>query len=119
MRVHPADENAPIDSLSGGNRQKVMMGRLRLINPEIYLLNEPTRGVDISTKPVLLDLIKHDLVEDSAVIMTSESEEELIIACDRILIFFKGEIVRELKKNDASFDVNEIYKCSQGIGVPA
>ena len=69
-----------------------MMGRLRLINPEIYLLNEPTRGVDISTKPVLLDLIKHDLVEDSAVIMTSESEEELIIACDRILIFFKVKL---------------------------
>ena len=75
MRVHPADENAPIDSLSGGNRQKVMMGRLRLINPEIYLLNEPTRGVDISTKPVLLDLIKHDLVEDSAVIILVKAKK--------------------------------------------
>ena len=117
MQVNPPRIDAVINSLSGGNRQKVMMGRLRLIGPRLYLLNEPTRGVDIATKPVLLSLVRDELAMHSAVIMTSESEEELVEACDRVLIFFRGRVVREIVRSDPQFTVGEIYRTSQGVDV--
>ncbi len=117
MQVKTPGPDAVINSLSGGNRQKVMMGRLRLMNPKVYLLNEPTRGVDIATKPQLLSIIRRDLASRSAVIMTSESEDELVEACDRVLVFFKGRIVRELLRADPQFTVGEIYRTGQGVDV--
>jgi ABC-type sugar transport system ATPase subunit len=115
MQVKPPNPDAIINTLSGGNRQKVMIGRLRLMRPRLYLLNEPTRGVDISTKPELLRVIRHDLTASSAVIMTSESEEELIDTCDRVLLVLRGRIVREIRRGDPGFNVADIYRASQGV----
>lgn len=117
MQVKTPGPDTSINSLSGGNRQKVMMGRLRLMRPRLYLLNEPTRGVDISTKPQLLSIIRRDLASHSAVIMTSESEEELVAVCDRVLVFYKGRIVRELRRSEPDFTASEIYRAGQGVGV--
>jgi ABC-type sugar transport system ATPase subunit len=115
MQVKPPDPDAIINTLSGGNRQKVMIGRLRLMTPRVYLLNEPTRGVDISTKPELLRVIRHELTANSGVIMTSEAEEELVDTCDRILVFYKGRIVKETRRGDADFKASEVYRASQGV----
>mgnify|MGYP001627837381 FL=1 len=110
--------DVPIDGLSGGNKQKVLLGRLSLSAPRVVLLNEPTRGVDISAKPHILKLVREDLSRDAGVIMISESEEELAEICDRILIFYQGEVVRELKRGMPGFDVETIYKSIQGVEVP-
>lgn len=117
MQVKTRSIGTDIDTLSGGNRQKVMIGRLRLMKPRVYLLNEPTRGVDIATKPELLRVVRQELTEHSAVVMTSESEEELVDTCDRILVFYKGRIVRELRRGEPDFTVNVIYRTGQGVDV--
>ena len=116
MQVKTPSLDTDIDTLSGGNRQKVMLARLRLMTPQVFLLNEPTRGVDIATKPELLRMVREDLTQHSAVIMTSESEEELIETCDRVLVFLGGRIVRELKRGNPEFTVGEIYRTGQGVG---
>lgn len=115
MQVKTPSLDTDIDTLSGGNRQKVMLARLRLMTPRVFLLNEPTRGVDIATKPELLRVVREELTEHSAVIMTSESEEELIETCDRVLVFLRGRIVRELRRGDTDFKVGEIYRTGQGV----
>ena len=115
LHVHPARPDAQITSLSGGNRQKVMIGRLRLMEPNVYVLSEPTRGVDIGTKPLILETIRGELAEKSGVLMTSEAEEELVDYCDRIVVFYQGEIVKEVHRGDPDFSVDGIYRLSQGV----
>ena len=115
LEIRPDRSDVVIDTLSGGNRQKVMIGRLQLMRPLVYLLNEPTRGIDIATKPRVLSIVKNHLAETAAVVMTSESEEELVECCDRILIFWRGAIVAELQRGDPQFTASVIYRLSQGI----
>ena len=114
MQVKTPSLAADIDTLSGGNRQKVMFSRLQLMRPQVYLLNEPTRGVDIATKPGCCGRAGR-LAAHSAVLMTSESEEELIDTCDRVLVFLKGRVVRELRRGDPDFTVADIYRTGQGV----
>lgn len=115
LKVKTPGLDVPIDGLSGGNKQKVLLGRLSLTAPRVILLNEPTRGVDISAKPDILKLIREDLSRNAGVIMISESEEELTEICDRILIFYKGRMVRNLTRGMPGFDVETIYKTVQGV----
>lgn len=119
LRVKTPGLHVPIDGLSGGNKQKVMLGRLSLTAPRLVLLNEPTRGVDISAKPDILKMIREDLSREAGVIMISESEEELVEICDRILVFYKGRVVRELIRGRPGFDVETVYKTIQGVELPA
>jgi ABC-type sugar transport system ATPase subunit len=115
LNISPPQPSALITSLSGGNRQKVMIGRLRLMKPDVYLLAEPTRGVDIGTKPLILETIRGVLAEKAGVVMTSESEEELVDYCDRIVVFFRGRVVKVLARGDREFTVDGIYRLSQGV----
>lgn len=117
LKVKTPGVDAQIDGLSGGNKQKVLLGRLSLTAPRLVLLNEPTRGVDISAKPDILKLIRTDLARDAGVIMISESEEELIEICDRVLVFYRGRVIAELERGGPGFDVETIYKSVQGVGV--
>lgn len=119
LKVKTPGLHVPIDGLSGGNKQKILLGRLSLTSPGVILLNEPTRGVDISARPDILRLIREDLCRNAGVIMISESEEELIEICDRVLVFFKGEVVRELTRGTPGFDVETIYKSVQGVEISA
>lgn len=119
LKVKTPGLDVPIDGLSGGNKQKILLGRLSLMQPRLVLLNEPTRGVDISAKPDILQLIRTDFARTAGVIMISESEEELAEICDRILVFYKGRVVRELIRGAPGFDVETIYKTLQGVEIPA
>ncbi len=115
LQVKTPSIRSIINNLSGGNKQKVMINRLALTKPQLFLLNEPTRGVDISAKPPLLKMIREELANDSAVIITSESEEELIEVCDRVMIFLMGEVSRVIERGESEFDVAEIYRQIQGV----
>ena len=115
LKVKTPGLHVEIDGLSGGNKQKIMLGRLSLTAPQLVLLNEPTRGVDISAKPDILKMIREELSRDAGVIMISESEEELVEICDRVLVFLKGKVAREFVRGSAGFDVDTIYKTIQGV----
>ena len=109
--------DARIDTLSGGNRQKVMLARLMNTSPAVLLLDEPTRGVDIGAKVEIMTVIRGSLTADRAVIVTMESEEELVELCDRILVVVKGRLVRTLSRGEQTFNETEVYRLAQGVGL--
>ncbi len=115
LNIKTPSLDTKIDHLSGGNRQKVVLSRVALTEPLILVLNEPTRGVDLATKPDILKMIRTRLTQNSGVIFTSESEEELVETCDRILIFYRGQIQQVFLRNTEDFTVSKVYRAIQGI----
>jgi ABC-type sugar transport system ATPase subunit len=102
-----------VQSLSGGNRQKVVIGKLILLSPRIFLLDEPTKGIDISAKKTMLDIVRNRLVRNAAVVLTSPSLEELIQTCDRIIVLHEGLLTKHFYQKD--FDYESIYLAMQGV----
>ncbi len=82
--------DAPTKSLSGGNQQKVLLGRIIEQNAELILLDEPTKGVDIGAKSDIYDIIRRLADEGRCIVVVSSEEEELVEICDRIAIFQHG-----------------------------
>jgi ABC-type sugar transport system ATPase subunit len=115
FKVKAQGPEVGMSGLSGGNKQKVLIARLTLNAPRLLILNEPTRGVDLATKPEILKAIRTDLSRDSAVIMLTESEEEMITVCDRIHIFFRGRVIAVLNRGEENFTVSTLYKTIQGV----
>lgn len=82
--------DAPARSLSGGNQQKVLLGRIIEQNADVVLLDEPTKGVDIGAKGDIYDIIRRLADEGRCIIVVSSEEEELMEVCDRVAIFRQG-----------------------------
>ena len=104
--------NDDIDSLSGGNKQKVMISRIMGLEPKIYILNEPTQGIDIETKQEILKTVREKMSKVSSVIIASESIKELMAVCDRIIVLYRGNIKQIFCKE--KFFEDEIYMKMQG-----
>ncbi len=102
-----------VQNLSGGNRQKVMLGRVASTRASVLLLDEPTKGIDISAKQSVLRSIKNSLSREAAVLMTSPGLEDLLEVCDRILVLVGGKIQREFLREE--FDELVLYQAIQGI----
>ncbi len=99
--------------LSGGNKQKVVVGRILSARPRIYLLDEPTKGIDIAAKRSILAQTRATLRREAAVILTSPGLEDLLEACDRILVLHQGRIVAAFPRD--AFDESRIYMAMQGL----
>ena len=100
--------------LSGGNKQKVIVGKILASKPKVFLLDEPTRGIDISAKRSILGIIKERLSDEFAgVMMTAPAEEDLMSICDRILVLYEGEILSEFSREE--FDEVALYLAMQGV----
>jgi ribose transport system ATP-binding protein len=102
LRVKTAGLDAAITSLSGGNQQKVIIGRWLLTEPSVLLLDDPTRGVDVGAKAELYRLIHELCREGIAAIVTSSELPELLILCDRILVLCEGRLTGELTRDQFS-----------------
>jgi len=83
-------------SLSGGNQQKLVIGKWLLTSPRIILLNDPTRGIDVATKQELYQLLRRLADEGAAILFYSTDYDELIGCCDRVLVMYDGTVKREL-----------------------
>jgi len=92
MRIKTPSQSTQIRSLSGGNQQKVIIGRWLLTKPEILLLDEPTRGIDVGAKYEIYQLINDLAKEGKGVIMASSEMPELLGVCDRILVMSGGRV---------------------------
>ncbi len=92
MKVKTPSQKTQIKSLSGGNQQKVIIGRWLLTNPEILLMDEPTRGIDVGAKYEIYQLIIDLANKGKGVIMVSSEMPELLGICDRILVMSNGHI---------------------------
>jgi len=102
LNVRTPSQDTLIKSLSGGNQQKVVIGRWLLIDPEVLLLDEPTRGVDVGAKYEIYQLIIDLAKRGKGVIFVSSEMPELLGICDRILIMSNGRIagIEEAKNLD-------------------
>jgi methyl-galactoside transport system ATP-binding protein len=92
LKVKTPSHKTHIKYLSGGNQQKVIIGRWLLTNPEILLLDEPTRGIDVGAKYEIYQLILDLAKEGKGIIMVSSEMPELLGICDRILVMSNGHM---------------------------
>ena len=102
MRIKTPSRSAKIRTLSGGNQQKVILGRWLLTEPEVLLLDEPTRGIDVGAKYEIYQLILELAASGKSVLMVSSEMPELLGVCDRILVMSGGRLAGELDAKTAT-----------------
>ncbi len=102
MHIKTPSQKTQIRSLSGGNQQKVIIGRWLLTKPEVLLLDEPTRGIDVGAKYEIYQLIIDLAKEGKGVIMVSSEMPELLGVCDRILVMSGGQLAGEVDAKTTS-----------------
>lgn len=102
MRTKTPSQDTKIQTLSGGNQQKVILSRWLLTNPEVLLLDEPTRGIDVGAKYEIYQLIIDLAKKDKVVIMVSSEMPELLGVCDRILVMSGGRLAGEVDAKTAT-----------------
>ena len=96
LRIKAASALAPANSLSGGNQQKVVIGKWLETGPDVFLLDDPTRGVDVGAKREIYGLIRRMGAAGGIVLFSSTELPELIGLCDRILVIYQGRLVADL-----------------------
>lgn len=96
LQIKTASRETPVKSLSGGNQQKVIIGRWLLTNPEYLILDEPTRGIDIGTKTEIQKLVLELADEGKAVTFISSEVEEMLRTCSRMVVLRDGRKVGEI-----------------------
>lgn len=102
MNVKAPNFETPIGVLSGGNQQKVMLAKWMLSEPDVLILDEPTRGIDVGAKYEIYKLIFELACEGKAVVVISSELPELIAICDRIYVMANGKITGELQEQEFS-----------------
>jgi ribose transport system ATP-binding protein len=113
MQVKVGSPRAPVRSLSGGNQQKVVIGKWLLTDAQIYLLHDPTRGIDVGTKQEIYQLIRRLADNGAGVLFFSTELSELVGLCDRVLVLYEGRIFRELTGSD----ITEEHIVSAALGL--
>jgi ABC-type sugar transport system ATPase subunit len=97
-RVKPATVSQPIGTLSGGNQQKVLLGRWGCRHPRLLMLEDPTRGVDVGARHDIWRLLADEAQSNGlTILVTSSDVEELATFCDRVLVFQAGQTATELR----------------------
>jgi putative multiple sugar transport system ATP-binding protein len=102
MRIRCTGIDQVVESLSGGNQQKVVLSKWIMASPDILILDEPTRGIDVGAKYEIYTIINRLASEGKSVIMISSEMPELLGMCDRIYVVTEGEISGELDRSEAS-----------------
>lgn len=102
LRIRASDPEQSVERLSGGNQQKVLLGKWLLRNPRIFLADEPTKGVDVAAKNEIHDQLRQLAASGAAVLIVSSDLPELLLLCNRILVMRAGELVADVLRSDAS-----------------
>ena len=110
INIKTPNKEQLIKNLSGGNQQKVAIAKALMTHPEVLILDEPTRGVDVGAKKEIYDLINDFKSQGKAVIMISSEMPEILGLSDKILVLSQGRITKEFDIKDASQEA--ILKCA-------
>lgn len=102
LRTKTPSVQQNVGNLSGGNQQKVLLAKWMYANPDILILDEPTRGIDVGAKYEIYCIINDLVAEGKSVIMISSELPEVLGMCDRIYVLNEGRIVGEFEQKDAS-----------------
>jgi ribose transport system ATP-binding protein len=117
LNIKVSTPRQKVDNLSGGNQQKVVIGKCLSRTPRILMLNEPTRGIDVGAKEEIYKIIDRLANQGVAIIMISSELPEYIGLCDRVLVFRLGRIVREFHHQE--FDQREMLAYMLGTAQAA
>jgi ABC-type sugar transport system ATPase subunit len=113
LAVKTPSEDTLMSMLSGGNQQKIIIGKWLLTEPDVLILDEPTRGIDVGAKAEIYKLMGNIAVQGKAIIMVSSELPELLGICDRIFVVYQGRIVDEFSREN--FDQELIMKSAFGL----
>lgn len=102
MRVKTPSDRQLVQFLSGGNQQKVVLGKWLAMAPKVLLLDEPTRGIDIGAKAEIYSLMEELAAKGMAILFVSSDMEEVLGMSDRVLVMHEGRITGELKREELS-----------------
>jgi rhamnose transport system ATP-binding protein len=112
MEIKAAGWHVNAETLSGGNQQKVVLAKWLATEPEILILDEPTKGIDVGTKAAVHEFISEMASKGLAVILVSSELPEILGMCDRVLVMHEGRTTREFSREEADSDV--IIKAATG-----
>lgn len=104
LNIKVSNTNQEVNSLSGGNQQKVVLGRVLENEPNIIILNEPTRGIDVGSKVEIYKIIENLCEKGASIIMISSELPEILSISDRILVMNKGSVIAEYSRETATQD---------------
>jgi ribose transport system ATP-binding protein len=103
--VRPSDPTLPYGALSGGNQQKALLAKWFQTHPRLLLLDEPTQGVDVGARQQIFDLIRTAAHERGVNVLCASSDyEQLALLCDRVIVFGRGRVWRQLVGSEISKD---------------
>ena len=102
LRIRLASLRQPIGELSGGNQQKAILARWLLTDPQVLILDEPTRGIDIGVKAEFYDMIGDLAASGRAILMISSELPELLALCDRVLVMAEGRLTADIPRAEAT-----------------
>src|SRR5205814_6566640 len=102
LRVKAPGLEAPVGKLSGGNQQKVVLGKALMTDPRVIFLDEPTRGIDVGAKLEIYQIINRLTDAGKAVVLVSSELPELIGMSDRILILQEGRVSGQFSRAEAT-----------------
>lgn len=102
LRLRYANIDDPVERLSGGNQQKVVLSKWLATNPKLLMVDEPTRGIDVGTKAEVHRLLSEQAAEGMAVLMVSSDLPEVLGMADRILVMREGRLVAEISRSEAT-----------------
>ncbi len=102
LRIAGATPKRPVHVLSGGNQQKVVIGKWLAAEAKLFLLDEPTRGIDVRAKAEIFTLVDRLVRDGAAVLMISSEQSEIVQVCDRAYVMREGRIVGHLSRGELS-----------------
>lgn len=102
VNIVPNDPGKVVQFLSGGNQQKVVVGKWLPLSPKVLLLSDPAKGVDVGAKKELYDTVRKLADQGTSVLLYASDHEELMNICDRVFILFEDQIVEQLLPSDYS-----------------
>ncbi|MEO8411814.1 MAG: ATP-binding cassette domain-containing protein, partial [Propionivibrio sp.] len=102
MRIKTASSKVLVDTLSGGNQQKVALAKCLLTRPLVLLLDEPTHGIDVGAKAEIYALMGQLARQGAGIVMASSELPEILAMCDRILVLCEGRLTGEFDQNEAT-----------------
>lgn len=104
IQIKVADKDLPILSLSGGNQQKVVIGKGILTEPKILLLDEPSRGIDIGAKTEVFDIINQYAERGLSILVVSSELKEIVAIANRVIVLSNGKLTGEFKEEEITED---------------
>jgi ribose transport system ATP-binding protein len=118
LNIHARDPEQPTGSLSGGNQQKVVLGKCLVTKPRVFLLDEPTRGIDVGAKAEIYRLIRDLANQGLAIVVASSELPELMLLSDRILVLREGRPTALLDRSEFSQEAILEYASPGGAVQP-